>query len=108
MKPIKGFTLKTMLKQQAKEKKLQQKAAEELRKIAEIRASLAKQKEEELKIQAICQKVARTVINPNRRVTVQVSGDITDFSMVELVQKQQGQLSVTNSDWAPWSKSYKK
>ena len=108
MKGVRKVSLKTIFKKQAQEKRAQQKAAERAREIAEIRASLAKQKAEELKIQAICKKVARTIINPNRRVTVQVNGDIADFSINELVQKQKGTLSTSNSDWAPWSISYRK
>ena len=76
--------------------------------LKEIIEALETQKADKLQTQTIARKVARSILDPMRKVTVQVNGDVTDFSAIRRAQEQASELSVTDSIWAPWSKLYRK
>jgi len=62
----------------------------------------------EQKLQEITKKVARSILDTTKKVTVSKTGDITEFSVEKIIQEYDGKMELVDNIWAPWSKSYKK
>ena len=105
---MKTVTLATIFKENARREKAMQKALKKAKELKAFREAMEAQKAEELKIQSIVERIAKSIMNPTRKVTVLVNGDITDFSATKLSQEYSTELSITDSVWAPWSKNFKK
>jgi len=102
------ITLGTIFKQQAREQRAIQKAIKRAQELKAFREAMEAQKAEEVRIQGVVERIAKSVMNPMRKVTVKVNGDITDFSATKLSQEYTTKLGITDSIWAPWSKNFKK
>lgn len=62
----------------------------------------------DLKLKELTAKVAKSIMDPMKKVTVNVNGDIVEFSTEAVINDYLGRMSMTDSIWAPWSKSFKK
>ena len=80
---------KSILKARAKEQKLAQKAAEEAR------------------LQNLCRKVAKSTVGPFANLNV-YDRNVRTTSIHDLSQEYTTLMSLVNSQWAPWSKSFRK
>ena len=104
---MKTNTLGTIAKEHIRQQKIAQKAMKKALELKAFREAMAAQKAEELRIQNTVNKIAKSLSDPMRKVTVESTGDFTDFSAARLCQEFSTKLSITDSVWAPWSKFFK-
>ena len=85
-------------------KKAQEKAQRKAQQAAQIAREKAEQERLEKQTQEITHRVARQVLGRLRIVDVYNSNP--KFRVAPVIQSYEGKLSLTNSEWAPWSKSF--
>lgn len=104
---MKVLNLQQRFRQQAKNERMIRNALKRAEQIKAIRLAEELKQAEEARLNDICRKVAKSAYNPMRRISIQINGDIADFSVKEVAQKYEGSLAMTDSVWAPWNMNYK-
>jgi chromosome condensin MukBEF ATPase and DNA-binding subunit MukB len=99
--------LEQKFRQQSKEEKLIRKVIKIAKQMKAIQQAEELKKAEEARLTEICKRVAKSVCDPMKKVNISKSGDIAEISIQDIVLKNQGTLSMTESIWAPWSQNFK-
>ena len=62
---------------------------------------------EKIQTDEIVKKVAKSMLNPMKRVVITRTGDVAEFSAQDTILRHEGALSTTDSIWAPWSQNFR-